>query len=79
MSRPTDRQFAAAIVWLRTREGEDAVCCKTVAAWIERENRDRSLKQAARKAGISIVRARRMLAKATAEKIEAEIPVKCTR
>lgn len=81
MPRPTDEQFNTAIFWLRSNEGDayESGACAAVAKWIELELRDRALKEVARKAGVPIRRARRMIAKATAAKIAAEIPVKKIR
>lgn len=81
MSRPTDQQFETALLWLRGNEGDayESAACASVARWIEQELRDRELKRVAREAGVPIRHARRMLVKATAERIAASTPVKCIR
>lgn len=76
--RPTDQQIETALLWLRGNEGDEyeSGACAAVARWIENEMRDRALKQAARKAGVPIAKARRALAKAVAENMRS-LPVRC--
>lgn len=60
---PTDQQFEIAILWLENNEGEgeEGVACKAVAEWLEEFLRNRTIRSAARKAGVPIAKLRARL------------------
>ncbi len=64
MKRPTTHQFDIAIEWLLNNEGEgqESVACKAVADWLDHEMRERKIRNAARKIGVTPARLRAKLA-----------------
>lgn len=64
MKMPTTEQLDTAIAWLRSNEGEEGgekERCAAVADWIEHEEREREIRAAARKAGVTPATFRRRL------------------
>lgn len=62
---PSDDEIAMAVMWLRCNEGDkgEAEACAAVADWIERDQHDRYLRNAARRARVPIARLRHEVAK----------------
>lgn len=67
--RPTDEQFDIAILWLENNEGEgaEAEACHEMARWLEKELRDRQIRDAARKGGVTAAQLRKRLAEREAQ------------
>lgn len=61
---PSIEALDTAIEWLRCNEGDDGEAdrCRAVANWIEHEERERTLRRAAREAGVPVAAVRRRLA-----------------
>lgn len=64
MKRPTTEQLDTAVAWLNSNEGDngEAERCKAVADWLEHQERETVLRNAAREGGISVKALRRKLA-----------------
>jgi hypothetical protein len=63
MKFPTQEQIGIAVQWLQCNEGEgeEAIACKAVAAWLDHEADERFLRSKAREAGVPLAVLRRRL------------------
>jgi hypothetical protein len=63
MRKPSDEQFATAIAWLTTNDGEEgeAEACRAVAEWLRDQQHETFLRSEARKARVPVAALRRKL------------------
>jgi hypothetical protein len=64
MKMPSTDDLNTALAWLRSNEGDnsEAERCGRVADWIEHEESERTIRNAARQAGVTVAIARRKFA-----------------
>lgn len=65
MKLPSDEHLGIAILWLRNNEGGgvEGEACRAVADWLERQQSENKLRDAAREAGVPVAMVRKALAR----------------